>query len=184
MKKALLAAVIAPLFMMPAHADEESKGGCGFEDNAQGGLFATCDQQEEKKEVILTGELGFDDLRQQPGYDDNFASYQPDATLVAALQKITTPTELVVIVGTWCPDCHRETPRLAKILEQANNPHISVKYIGIDRSRTDPEGLAAAYDFQRIPTVLVHQGGEEVGRIVESPEVTLEHDLFKILHAR
>jgi hypothetical protein len=49
------------------------------------------------------------------------------------------------------------------------------------RSRGDPEGLAAAYNFQRIPTIMVFQGGAEIGRIVESPEVSLEHDLLTIL---
>ncbi|ADN77753.1 conserved hypothetical protein [Ferrimonas balearica DSM 9799] len=177
MKRTLLALVLAPLMMGPAMA---AQGGCGFDNQAEGGLFATC--EEEKKEVILTGLLGFEELRQQPGYEANFDAYQADAALVAKLAAIDTPTELVVIVGTWCPDCHRETPRLAKILAEANNPNLSVKYIGIDRSRTDPEGLAAQYDFQRIPTVLVFQEGEEQGRIVERPtSETLEQDLMNIL---
>ncbi|MBW3165916.1 thioredoxin family protein [Ferrimonas balearica] len=177
MKRTLLALVLAPLMMGPAMA---AQGGCGFDNQAEGGLFATC--EEEKKEVILTGLLGFEELRQQPGYEANFDTYQADAALVAKLAAIDTPTELVVIVGTWCPDCHRETPRLAKILAEANNPNLSVKYIGIDRSRTDPEGLAAQYDFQRIPTVLVFQEGEEQGRIVERPtSETLEQDLINIL---
>ncbi len=176
MKRTLLALLLAPLMMGPAMA---AQGGCGF-DKAEGGLFATCD--EEKKEVILTGILGFEELRQQPGYEANFEAYQADAALIAKLAAIDTPTELVVIVGTWCPDCHRETPRLAKILAQANNPNLTVKYIGIDRSRTDPEGLAAQYDFQRIPTMLVFQQGEEQGRIVERPaSESLEQDLVNIL---
>ncbi|MBY5993212.1 thioredoxin family protein [Ferrimonas balearica] len=179
MKRTLLALLLAPMMMVPVQA---AQGGCGFAQQEEGGLFATCDQ-EEKKEVILTGYLGFDELRQQPGYEANFDAYQADAALVAKLAAIDTPTELVVIVGTWCPDCHRETPRLAKILAEANNPNLSVKYIGIDRSRTDPEGLAAQYDFQRIPTIMVRRDGEELGRIVESPEVTLEQDLATILGA-
>jgi thiol-disulfide isomerase/thioredoxin len=144
-------------------------------------MIGTCGPDEEKKEVILTGELGFEELRQQPGYEENFAAYSPDSERVAVLREVDTPTELVAIVGTWCPDCHRETPRLAKILEEAGNPNITVRYIGIDRSRSDPEGLSMAYEFERIPTIIVHQGGEEIGRIVESPEVTLEHDLVRIL---
>ncbi len=181
MKKAVLAALLSPLMFNSAFAADQA-GGCGFEEASEGGLFATCTQQEEKMEVILTGILNFDDLRQQPGYDDNFAAYTPDAELIAHLRTITTPTEIVVIVGTWCPDCHRETPRLAKILSEINNPHIDVTYIGIDRTRTDPEGLSAAYDFQRIPSILVHQQGAEIGRIVEAPKSTLEQDLWQILH--
>ncbi|MEJ2534792.1 MAG: thioredoxin family protein [Gammaproteobacteria bacterium] len=181
MRVFLLATVIAPLMMLTAHADDPDDAGCGFESDGGSGMIGTCGPDEEKKEVILTGELGFEDLRQQPGYDDNFAAYEPDPELVSALQEVETATELVAIIGTWCPDCHRETPRLARILEEVNNPAITIRYIGIDRTRTDPQGLAMAYDFQRIPTIMVFQGGEEIGRIVESPEVTLEHDLVRIL---
>ena len=181
MKKTLLAALLAPSIMLSVHADDPGDGGCGFESDGGNGMIGTCGPNEENEEVILTGELGFEDLRRQPGYDDNFAAYEPDPVLVSALQEIETPTDLVAIVGTWCPDCHRETPRLAKILAEVDNPNITIRYIGIDRSRSDPEGLAAAYDFQRIPTIMVFQGGEELGRIVESPEVTLEHDLVRIL---
>ncbi|GAA5186654.1 thioredoxin family protein [Ferrimonas gelatinilytica] len=183
MKKAVLAALLSPLMFNPALATEHN-GGCGFEEASEGSLFATCTQNEEKKEVILTGILSFDDLRQQPGYDDNFAAYVPDANAVAQLKQITTPTEIVVIVGTWCPDCHRETPRLAKILNEVNNPAFTITYIGIDRTRTDPEGLSSSYDFQRIPSILVHQEQKEIGRIVESPETTLEQDLLRILQAQ
>jgi len=56
-----------------------------------------------------------------------------------------------------------------------------VRYIGVDRQKKDPEGLAAQYDFQRIPTFIVLQDGKEIGRIVERPEVSLEQDLAKIL---
>lgn len=181
MRKAFLTAVLVPLMMLPVYAEDVADTGCGFENEGEGGLIGTCGPDEEKKEVVLTGELGFEELRQQPGYEDNFAAYQPDAGLVSALQRVATPTELVVIVGTWCTDCHRETPRLAKVLDEANNPNITIRYIGVDRSRTDLEGLAMAYDFERIPTIIVHQGGEEIGRIVETPEVSLEYDLLRIL---
>jgi thiol-disulfide isomerase/thioredoxin len=180
MKKAVLTAIFTPFMLVNVHAGDESGGGCGFDDNTQGQSIGSCQPNEEPMEVILTGELGFEQLRQQPGYEENFAAYEPDAGAVSALQAVTTPTELVVIVGTWCPDCHRETPRLAKVLATAGNPNISVRYIGIDRSRRDPQGLAAAYAFDRIPTILVYQGGTELGRIVEAPEQSLEQDLLRI----
>ena len=50
-----------------------------------------------------------------------------------------------------------------------------------NRSKLDPEGLAAKYEFSRIPTFIVEQKGKEIGRIVERPQVTLEADLVNIL---
>lgn len=178
MKRTLMALMLAPVMLAPTQA--AAAGGCGFENGeAKQGFIATC--EEEKQEVILTGELGPTELSQQPGYDNSVEAYQPKAELVAKLAKLDTPTELVVIIGTWCPDCHRETPRLGKVLAEANNPMLTVRYIGVDRSKQDPEGLAAQYDFQRIPTMMVIRDGEELGRITERPEVSIEADLVKIL---
>ena len=156
-----------------------ANGGCGFEEQQQG-LIATC--SEEKQEVILTGELQPQTLATNlPGYAEGFAHYQVNTAALATLQAVTTPTEIVVIIGTWCPDCHRETPHFMRVIEAVNNPNISVRYIGVDRTKQDPAGLAAQYQFSRIPTFIVLQKDQEVGRIVERPTVTLEADLVKIL---
>ncbi|QIZ77986.1 thioredoxin family protein [Ferrimonas lipolytica] len=177
MRAIALVALLAPIWFSPAQANS----GCGFDQDNSGGLFATCDQDDEKKEVILTGALDLAGLAQQPHFSDNVAAYTPAAAPLAALQQITTPTEIVVILGTWCPDCHRETPRLVKVLAEANNPNISVKYIGVDRNKSDEQGLSANYEFTRIPTFIINQNGAEVGRIIESTKVSTEQDLLDII---
>ncbi|ARD23991.1 MULTISPECIES: thioredoxin family protein [Shewanella] len=156
-----------------------ASSGCAF-DEEQSGFMATC--SEEKQEVIITGIVEISALEKDlPGYAEEFENYQTDAATISALKAITTPTNVVVIIGTWCPDCHRETPRFMKLIEEVANPNITVTYIGVDRSKLDPEGLAANYDFTRIPTFIVEQDNKEIGRIVESPEVTLEQDLLNIV---
>ncbi|GGB71226.1 thioredoxin family protein [Shewanella inventionis] len=163
------------ILSMPASANS----GCAFEKEQQG-FIATC--SEEKQEVILTGVIEPQTLTTTlPGYADGFASYQVDAQAVDVLKAIDVPTQIVVIIGTWCPDCHRETPHFMRIIEAAANPNIQVEYIGVDRSKQDPEGLAAKYAFSRIPTFIVKQQGNELGRIVERPKVNLEADLVEIL---
>ncbi|MDD8061063.1 thioredoxin family protein [Shewanella metallivivens] len=156
-----------------------ANSGCAFEEDQQG-FIATC--SEEKEEVILTGVIEPQTLTTTlPGYADGFASYQVDAQAVAALKAIDKPTQITVIIGTWCPDCHRETPHFMRVLEAAANPNIQVEYIGVDRNKQDSEGLAAKYAFSRIPTFIVKQQANELGRIVERPKVTLEADLVEIL---
>ncbi|QLE84058.1 MULTISPECIES: thioredoxin family protein [Shewanella] len=173
--KALIATT-ALIFSTQAIANS----GCAFEDE-NGGFMATC--SEEKQEVILTGLVDTNTMMAEveemtAGYEE----YQVDTAAITPLKNLQEPTEIVVIIGTWCPDCHRETPRFMRIMEEINNPNITVKYIGVDRQKADPEGLAANYEFTRIPTFIVIQQGEEIGRIVESPEVSLEIDLAKILN--
>ncbi|MDR8522117.1 thioredoxin family protein [Shewanella fidelis] len=171
--KALLATTL--LFFS---SQSMANGGCGFEDK-QDGFLATC--SEEKQEVILTGAVTHQQLDEFDWFNDEYANYKSDADVVAQLQQVDTPTDITVIIGTWCPDCHRETPRFIRIIEQINNPNIKVTYIGVDRAKQDPEGLAANYEFTRIPTFIIEQDSKEIGRIVERPEVSLEADLAKIL---
>ncbi|MGL5358592.1 MAG: thioredoxin family protein [Shewanella sp.] len=156
-----------------------ANGGCGFQEQQQG-LIATC--SEEKQEVILTGKIEAQQLVSELSeFTTGYQSYQVDTAAIAGLKSLTTPTEIIVIIGTWCPDCHRETPRFIRIMEALANPHIKVTYIGVDRTKQDPQGLAAQYEFSRIPTFIVMQQGKEVGRIVERPAVSLEQDLAAIL---
>ena len=155
-----------------------ANGGCGFEE--QQGLIATC--SEEKQEVILTGVVEAQHLVTDLNeFADGYKSYQVDTAAIAPLKTVTEPTEIIVIIGTWCPDCHRETPRFIRIMEEVANPNIKVTYIGVDRSKKDPQGLAAKYEFTRIPTFIVLQQGKEISRIVERPTVSLEKDLAEIV---
>jgi len=163
--------------MLPMAVSANS--GCAFE-KGQEGFMATCSKEEQ--EVILTGVIQPQTLASElPGYADGFANYSVDTNAIAALKAIKTPTKISVIIGTWCPDCHRETPHFMRIIEAAANPNIEVEYIGVDRNKQDPEGLAAKYAFSRIPTFIVQQQGKEMGRIVERPTVSLEIDLVEIL---
>ncbi|PKG55794.1 thiol reductase thioredoxin [Shewanella sp. Choline-02u-19] len=173
--KALLATTV--LFFS---SQSMASGGCAFE-GQQEGFMATC--SEEKQEVILTGSVTTEQLNVLDWFNQEYTDYKADKATVAQLQAVTEATEITVIIGTWCPDCHRETPRLIRIMEQVNNPLITVKYIGVDRAKEDPKGLAKHYDFSRIPTFIVSQKDEEIGRIVERPKVSLEKDLAAILKA-
>ena len=131
---------------------------------------------------MLTGIISIADLEADlPGYADVYAQYQSNQTAVAALKLVTTSTKITVIIGTWCSDCYRETPRFIRLIAEIANPNFQVTYIGVDRSKQDPEGASAQFSFSRIPTFIVEQNGVEVGRIVEEPQSSLEADLAAML---
>ncbi|MBE8166919.1 MAG: thioredoxin [Shewanella sp.] len=131
---------------------------------------------------MLTGALNTTELLAElarfPDFDGH---YQVNMDIIEPLKSIQTPTEIIVIIGTWCPDCHRDIPRFETILNAINNSNIHVKYFGVDKQKVDAHGLAAQYEFSRLPTYIVRQQDCEIGRIVERPELTLEEDLAKIL---
>jgi len=107
--------------------------------------------------------------------------YQPDTESVEILKKTTADVQIIVFLGTWCSDSKREVPRFLKIMELVQNPKITFKLLGLDRSKRDAEGLAEKYQVEYVPTFVVLHDEKEIGRIVETPTLGLEQDLIEIL---
>lgn len=132
---------------------------------------------------IITGELAPQTLLDTlAGFNESYQSYTIDDAQLASLKDLSQATEIITILGTWCPDCVREVPRVIKILAKLDNPHIQTRYLAVDRKKLDEAGLAAQFEFSRIPTIIVRQSGREIGRIVEQPRHSLEQDLVVILN--
>lgn len=91
------------------------------------------------------------------------------------------PVELTVYFADWCGDSIREVPRLLRLLEQLPPGQVTLNLINLDADKQDPAGLANAAGVTRIPTIVAHRKGQELGRIIEYPSVTVGADLVQIL---
>ena len=90
--------------------------------------------------------------------------------------------KMIVVLGTWCEDSHREVPRLMKILESINFPEQKLTIIAVNRKKEAPGGEECIYNIQRVPTIIVQKYGKEIGRIIEYPASGyLERDLLEIV---
>ena len=109
-------------------------------------------------------------------------SYKPDAAAVAKLKKASADTEVTVVFGTWCPDSRNYVPRLLQALHTAQNSKLRIKLVGIDNQFRQPVNTIQPRGIINVPTVIVEQGGRELGRIIETPAAkTMEEDLVAIL---
>ena len=86
-----------------------------------------------------------------------------------------------VLFATWCHDSEREVPRLLKILETAGVESSAVELVALDFNKTEPEGRAALQGLEHTPTFVFSVAGEEIGRIVERPDTSLEAALANIV---
>jgi len=120
-------------------------------------------------------------LSQFPEYKKGMETYRPDSLLIEKIKAFEGDLEALVFLGTWCPDCKREVPKFLKILKMANNPRISLRMYGLDRTRESWAGLPEEYGVTHVPTFIFLYKGQEIGRIVESPETTVEGDFVAIL---
>ena len=116
-------------------------------------------------------------------YNKEYDEYVYDAQLIKELQKNKINSyEIIVFLGTWCTDTHRELPRLMKILEAAKYPENKIKLIAVNRKKETPDGEDVQYSIKRVPTIIMKKYGREVGRIIEMPETGfLEQDLLNII---
>jgi hypothetical protein len=66
-------------------------------------------------------------------------------------------------------------------MESADNKNIHVVYINVDRQKKEPSELLAGLNITSVPTMIVISGGQEIGRLVETPKIGVEQDLADIL---
>jgi thiol-disulfide isomerase/thioredoxin len=141
----------------------------------------------------LLGEvLEADFPRLLPGWNEEFDTYEPSAVDVATLAAVKEDIVIICILGTWCHDSEREVPRFWKILREADNPRLELAMFGVGRSSDDrareilaeigfDESLRITYGVELVPTFIFMNGETELGRIIETPETTLEQDAARIL---
>ena len=116
-------------------------------------------------------------------YTKEFNEYQMDQKAVSELKKNKiTSYDLVVFMGTWCEDSHRDFPRLMKILEEVKYPDSRLTIIAVNRKKESPNGEESKYNVSKVPTIIVQKYGKEIGRIIEMPTTGyVERDLVDIL---
>lgn len=109
--------------------------------------------------------------------------YAMDQKAISELRKEKINSySLIVFMGTWCEDSHRDFPRLMKILEEVKYPESKLTIIAVNRKKESPTGDEARYNVQKVPTIIVEKYGKEIGRIIEMPTTGyIERDLVEIL---
>jgi thiol-disulfide isomerase/thioredoxin len=102
----------------------------------------------------------------------------PDDGILQRVKALRPHALVKVAAASWCPDCRRNIPKLARISEQLAGWEFRLVELGT------PE--AQELGVRAIPTIVVFDAdsGRELGRIVEEPRYgSLEQDLLEIVSA-
>jgi dipeptidyl aminopeptidase/acylaminoacyl peptidase len=150
--------------------------------------------QKQDGSKVLLGEPTRDDIVANiAGWDDEYFTYQPDETILGELSNRIADIRLVVVLGTWCSDSHREVPRLWKVLEQIGFPPEQMKTLAVERAKAAADSTLSQelidwsknvreyYSIKAVESIIVYRNGVELGRIVEAPAKSIEADLLEIL---
>lgn len=116
-------------------------------------------------------------------YKFYYETYNPDAAKIEILKSLLDDLTITIVMGSWCGDSQEQVPKFYKILHLLNFDENKILLISVDREKRAREydELVQSLNIERIPTFIFYKNGREIGRIIESPQGTLESDMLQIL---
>ena len=124
---------------------------------------------------LQTGEFG-------DYFEYNYTNYSPDQQTINELKNKIYGYDIIIVLGTWCSDSQREVPRFYKILDKLEYNTNTVTIYCVDRNKTAGNYDISDLNIERVPTFIFVKDGVEKGRIIETPQNTLEKDMLEILN--
>lgn len=89
--------------------------------------------------------------------------------------------KFVFFSGSWCGDSFHQMPDFMNIVEAVNLNPIRLDIIGVTRDKTEPNLDIKKYKIKYLPTLIILNGENEIGRIIETPDNNWIDDIFLIL---
>jgi len=115
-------------------------------------------------------------------YNIEYPSYKPNDTLVAQAKNLIGGVRCVIVLGTWCGDSKEQVPRFLKIIDQTGVNFDKLDFYCVDRQKEAPGmEIKTTYNIEKVPTFIFYRNDKEIGRIIETPQISLEKDLYDIL---
>ena len=116
-----------------------------------------------------------------PTWRDRVAGYLPKPEALDKLRAVGRPVRIEVYFGSWCSDSEAHVSEFFRILDLLDSPMVQTVYIGVPEDKTKRAPFYQGKDIVRLPTFVVLVDGQEAGRIIETPERSIEEDLVRIL---
>jgi hypothetical protein len=114
-------------------------------------------------------------------FNSEYNLYNLDTTTIDSMKDTIKDFDITIVLGTWCSDSRREVPRFFKILDRLSYDQKKLKLICVNHEKKNPEGDIENLAIKFVPTITFFKNEIEKGRIVESPQETLEKDILKIV---
>ena len=118
-------------------------------------------------------------------FNSNYASYTVDSFTCNFIRPLLAGKKITIFMGTWCGDSRREVPRVLKMLDCCGFPEKNLTLIMVSNKdslyKKSPQHEEVGKNIVRVPTIIIEQNGNEIGRIIEFPKTSLEKDMLSIL---
>lgn len=114
-------------------------------------------------------------------YATEYADYQVDQSIADQLKTVMTGVEVTIVLGSWCGDSKEQLPRFLRLMDAIGFPEDNLVMIAVGSDKKARTIDAGIYAVQKVPTFIFYRMGKELGRIIETPRVSLEADMLRIL---
>jgi thiol-disulfide isomerase/thioredoxin len=140
------------------------------------------DEKSEKPMLIgYTNRYAFNDTTFSWWFNSAYEDYEFDSGAVAQISNLINDLKILVVMGTWCSDSRREVPHFYKILDEIKFPVEKLTIINVNRKKEADVKELNGLNIELVPTFIFYKYDKEIGRIIETPEESLESDFLKIL---
>ena len=139
---------------------------------------------EKKHREILIGHCnreGFAKCNFDSAYQVGYVSYSPDTAALRLLAPGMKGIAIKLVMGTWCSDSQDQVPRFYKILDMLKFDYSILSLICVDRTKSAPGIELAPLNINLVPTFIFYRNDKEIGRIIETPTISLEKDMLLII---
>ena len=124
---------------------------------------------------------GMTDTAFNSAYKAEFNFYTPDKETVSLIYPLRGGITVTIVMGTWCSDSREQVPRFMRVLASPDHSLPDPVVICVDRSKKAGDVSLEGMNILKIPTFIVCFNGSELGRIIETPQTTMENDFLTIL---
>ncbi|MGB9701792.1 MAG: thioredoxin family protein [Candidatus Kapaibacteriota bacterium] len=100
-----------------------------------------------------------------------------------SLKNLTRNSDIsfLIFAGSWCGDSKSELPKIIKLFDLIELPKEKFKLFGVDRNKLEPTNTSSSLSIERVPTLVILSEGNEIGRIVEYPNISWSEDIIKFI---
>jgi len=132
-------------------------------------------------EKDLIGPVSASTLLTLDAFSNQYAVAPISSREVNALASIDSDISLRLLFGSWCHDSVREVPRLIKLIELAGNSKLSLQLTAVSRDKLEPSAVVERFALKFTPTLVVLKDNEEIGRIIEQPNINWAADIVALV---
>lgn len=139
---------------------------------------------ENKEREILVGycdRAGLQEGEFGEMYFDEYDNYVADKKTLKRIRKHKDDYEILLVLASWCHDSKEQVPRFLRIMDDAKLSSDIMTMVCVNGQKKCETVDISDLNIERVPTFIFYRDNKEIGRIIETPDLSLEQDMLKII---